>query len=284
MLGSFICLAELPAGLLVRADSYAGPAWRSRVDQWYRWLLLERPALPAPTAEGLQERPAGLAVSDAPAEGPQGSTADEEERAGLLPAGAEPGAPAPAEVELKQSPLALSVAWLILALTAGVGIVCTVVMERQMGIGAFGYAAMDQVLLPFTTLPLTIAAVRWPSVADWIGEPAAGRDASVLESFSRTWREVDWISLVPFRGLMFGREFLFFWLATAFPDLSGTYLEMTILRVVLCWLGSLLVSARFRAWAGVSDSEATVSLHPTNLTLRIVGTVVLVLSYARVAQ
>jgi hypothetical protein len=277
VVGSVLCLAELPAPWLVRLEELSG--LQERTKAWYR--LADLPPLQLPEAPPASSRK---------------EERDEEEQAGLLaePATATmtelvlpvqessvvPAPPADTAVVLPQSPIALGAAWLVLALTAGVGIVCTVVMERQMGIGAFGYAAIDQVLLPVTTLPLTMAAVRWTPLASWIGEPTAGRDATVRESFSRTWREVDWVSLVPFRGLMFGREFLFFWLATAFSDLAETYLEMTILRVILCWLGSLLISMRLRRWGGLSSAEAAISLHPANLLLRTLGSAVLILSYA----
>lgn len=184
-------------------------------------------------------------------------------------------------LRLRTPAWALALAWAVLAGTAAIGIVCTTYFEHSLGLSMFGYAAVDQVLLPFTTLPLTAAAVRVAWVADLIGEPAEGRDATVRASLGRTWAEADWRTLVPFRASMFGREFLFFWLVTAFSDLTTTYLQMTILRVVLCWLASLLVCAFFRAWSGVSDEEADGALRPSTLLFRLAGSAVLVASYLR---
>jgi len=84
---------------------------------------------------------------------------------------------------------------------------------------------------------------------------------------------------VLFRALQFAREFLFFYLATAFKDLSGTYLEMTVLRVVLCWGVSLIAATWARRYIGISDGEATTELAPVHLAMRFIGSGLLVLSY-----
>ena len=80
---------------------------------------------------------------------------------------------------------------------------------------------------------------------------------------------------------MFLREFVFFYLATAFKDLTNTYLQMTVLRVILCWLGSLFACSVFRYWVGITETEARSNLHPINLSLRITGSIVLIISYLR---
>lgn len=184
-------------------------------------------------------------------------------------------------VELSTPAWAIALAWFVLAGTAAIGIVCTTVFEHWYGLTSFGYAAVDQVLLPFTTLPVTLLAVKLSWLADLLGEPAEGRDATCRASLARSWAEADLLTLVPFRATMFGREFLFFWLVTAFKDLTITYLEMTIVRVVMCWVASLVVCTWLRQWSGISASEASDSLRPTTLTMRVVGTIVLVLSYLR---
>lgn len=184
-------------------------------------------------------------------------------------------------VELSTPAWAIALAWFVLAGTAAIGIVCTTVFEHRYRLTSFGYAAVDQVLLPFTTLPVTLLAVKLSWLADLLGEPAEGRDATCRASLARSWAEADLLTLVPFRATMFGREFLFFWLVTAFKDLTVTYLEMTIVRVVMCWVASLVVCTWLRQWSGISASEASDSLRPTTLCMRVVGTVVLVLSYLR---
>ena len=91
----------------------------------------------------------------------------------------------------------------------------------------------------------------------------------------QTWQETQLLTLVPFRALMLGREFLFFYLATAF-DLAPTYLQMTLLRVVLSWLASILACTLLRAYVGVVPQETMRTLAPVNLALKAVGTVLVV--------
>jgi hypothetical protein len=184
-------------------------------------------------------------------------------------------------VRIQTSPAAVAFAWGVLAVTAGIGIVCTTYFEQEAGLGMFGYAAIDQVLLPFTTLPLLALATVSPALATALGEPETGRHQGVMATAAATWAEFDWPTLILFRAPMFGREFVFFWLVTAFSDLSTTYLQMTIVRIVMCWLLSLLVCTVLREWAGVSLVEAQKSMRASTLALRLLGTLVLILSYVR---
>jgi len=66
----------------------------------------------------------------------------------------------------------VGVAFFVLALTAGIGIVCTTYLEEQCDITMFGYAAADQIMLPVTSLPLVWLAAAWPGLAKVLGEPA----------------------------------------------------------------------------------------------------------------
>lgn len=79
---------------------------------------------------------------------------------------------------------------------------------------------------------------------------------------------------------MFGREFVFFYLVTNF-DISATYLEMTLLRVILCWIASFLACTLLRDWVGVHRDEARTAVHPVNLVLKLVGTTLVLCSILR---
>lgn len=177
----------------------------------------------------------------------------------------------------------LGVAFLVLALTASSGIVITVYYERTAGINMFGYAAMDQMLLPVTTLPVVAAACHFPKLARLLGEPAvdvariAEKGTGFRDQCSKTWAETHLMTLMFFRGLQFGREFLFFALATEY-DLDSTYLEMTLLRVALSWMASLAACTLLRSWVMVSEKEAKLTLAPVNMALRACGTVLVLVS------
>jgi len=68
------------------------------------------------------------------------------------------------------SALGLAIAWVLLVVTAGIGIVITRYFEL-VGVSNFGYAAVDQCLLPFTTLPVLAVAVHSPWLSSLLGEP-----------------------------------------------------------------------------------------------------------------
>eukprot|EP01138_Halocafeteria_seosinensis_P014676 gb/GECG01014981.1/.p1 GENE.gb/GECG01014981.1/~~gb/GECG01014981.1/.p1 ORF type:complete len:444 (+),score=24.70 gb/GECG01014981.1/:1-1332(+) len=174
---------------------------------------------------------------------------------------------------------AVATAFAILAFTAGIGIVITDYFEKRRGLNMFGYAAVDQVLLPFTTLPVLWLCNRYSTLRRVVGEPA-GEPVPFVELLRQTWNELQFTTLVPFRGLMFGREFVFFYLVTNF-DISATYLEMTLLRVILCWIASLLACTLLRKWVGVEKSEARTAVHPVNLFLKLGGTVLVLCSILR---
>lgn len=83
---------------------------------------------------------------------------------------------------------------------------------------------------------------------------------------------------------MFVRELLFFVLATEYENLGSTYLQMTVMRVVLSWAVSVLACTRLQSWSGVRPEEAGVSLHPVNVGMKLLGSAVLVLAYGRLNE
>lgn len=91
----------------------------------------------------------------------------------------------------------------------------------------------------------------------------------------QTWAETQLLTLIPFRALMLGREFLYFYLATSF-DLAPTYLQMTLLRVVLSWIASILACTLLRSCVGVEPQESMRTLAPVNIALKVAGTVLVV--------
>jgi len=192
--------------------------------------------------------------------------------------------------------LGLLLAFSVLALTAGIGIVITTYFEKRAGLNMFGYAAIDQILLPVTSLPIAWLLYQWPSALRVLGEPhgdimaAEGTGGGVRRSFwavmVTTWREIKphvFSTLIPYRGTMFAREFVFFYLATAFSDINSVYLTMTLVRVVLCWLASLLACSYLSGWVGISKEEAATTLHAANLALRTIGSGLIVVAIVRLS-
>lgn len=89
---------------------------------------------------------------------------------------------------------AVLAAFAILAITTATGITLTTWMQARAGLSAFGYTAVDQVLLPFTTLPLVALLERVLCMRRLVGEPRWSNDRENSPSFVatlwRTWREV----------------------------------------------------------------------------------------------
>lgn len=84
-------------------------------------------------------------------------------------------------------------------------------------------------------------------------------------------------TLVAFHGLEFIRTFIFFWLVTQF-DVDSTYFTMTVTRIALCWLVSLLACSLMRSWVGITDAEARRALHPIILAQKLCGSALLMVS------
>jgi hypothetical protein len=195
---------------------------------------------------------------------------------------------APPAWRLLSRALPVAGAYLVLAITTGIGVTMATYFQRSAGLNSFGYTAVDQVLLPFTTLPLAAALDASVRLRGLVGEPvwsaAAAKPPNFAHTLRRAWAEVNagsphsfWLTLVPFHGLEMLRSLLFFYLVTQF-DVDSTYMTMTLLRVVLCWLASLLVCTVLRAFVGLDAAEARAAVHPVNLAVKVAGSSLLVVS------
>jgi len=137
----------------------------------------------------------------------------------------------------------------------------------------FGYAAADQILLPITTIPALLLVNAIPSVRA-IFEPEDSPAESFVALGKRTWAETSLRDMAAFRSTMFAREFLFFFLVTHYPDINLVYLEMTLIRLCLSFLASLVVCKWGASFIHLSFRESAKTLHPINITTRALGTCV----------
>ena len=53
---------------------------------------------------------------------------------------------------------------------------------------------------------------------------------------------------------------------------------MTLLRIILCWFGSVLACTVLKTWVGVTADEASATLAPINLLFKTAGSAILVLA------
>ncbi|RYG56799.1 hypothetical protein EON66_01990 [archaeon] len=220
--------------------------------------------------------------------------------------------------------VSILVAFCVLFITTAIGIVVATYYDVHGGLSSFGYTAIDQCLLPFTTLPLTLMLVSIPRLRSWLGEDDTFRwhferlhpAGMTYEQFAAsrnywhvlhfTWAELNrappattpdagrvsccsrcrarcmqpwkfWWTLIPFHSLEFCRSLLFFYLITQF-DVDATYMQMTLLRIVLCWIAALFACSFLASWVGISPHEARRTLHPINMAIKLIGSVFLCLS------
>lgn len=294
IIGTLLCLAEVtvPAGNLLLTGVWWGQCCSAPGEAWTALLAAVTSTCPPSTEYASLTSPAPLTPPSSPP--PEAHTAAVLPSNGALAPMGMDGSPvhgsAPKSPAWRHT-AAVAAAFAILALTAGIGIVVTTYFEQRAGLNMFGYAAVDQVLLPFTSLPVAWLLYQFPAALAGIGEPqgdiqaSKGGDDTPPRTFwgvlVLTWEETRWGTLVPFRGLMFAREFVFFYLATAFPDVNAVYLQMTLVRVVLCWLAALLACTYLRGWVGVTPGEAATTMHPVNLGLKALGSLTVVLAILR---
>jgi hypothetical protein len=191
-----------------------------------------------------------------------------------------PSPPAPAAADAALHMFTVGVAFLALALCTGVGVTITNVFQVQAGLNAFGYAAIDQVLLPVTTLPLAAVLDASPTLREALGEPrwseAAVCPPSFRHSVSRAVAEVRpfWRSLLAFHSLEFVRTIAFYSVVTTY-DTSLSYFSLTLTRVLLSWLATLAAMTVLRTWVGLDAAAAAAATHPVALSLRIGGSLCL---------
>lgn len=110
-----------------------------------------------------------------------------------------------------------------------------------------------------------------------VGDGVTNSPCSALCCPCSPWRYV--FTLIPYHGLEFLRSFLLFFLVTRY-ELDATYLQMTLVRVVLCWCASLLACTLLREWVGVPRADAEAALSPMSLAGTCVGAVLMLCAIA----
>ena len=142
----------------------------------------------------------------------------------------------------------------------------------------------SQVLAPSFTASLRRAATEVfssgvdssaPSeeTSSTIDAPATAGSYGVCTLCKAPWPFV--LTLIPYHGLEFFRSFLLFYLVTTF-DLDATYLQMTLVRVVLCWVAAMLACTLLREWVGIPRADAERALSPVSLASTCAGSALMV--------
>jgi hypothetical protein len=162
------------------------------------------------------------------------------------------------------------VAWLALVFSTSLGLVMITYFERHAGLNMFGYAAQDQILLPVTTIPVLWLINAIPALRAVLDGPDVP-DQSFRDLCAQTWSEFSWTTMGIFRGLSFGREFIFFFLATSYA-LAQVYMELTLLRIALSWVSGVLVLSFAPRFIAASQAEKEKIFDPCNFAVKLIAT------------
>ena len=94
-------------------------------------------------------------------------------------------------------------------------------------------------------------------------------------------REPGGLTLVGFHSLELLRAAFFFYLVTEF-DAETTYLLMTLCRIALVAVASLLACTLLRRWVGLRKAEADAATAPVSLALRATGIACILFAVLRI--
>ena len=89
------------------------------------------------------------------------------------------------------------------------------------------------------------------------------------------------ISGVPELDYELVRSFFFFFLVTSF-DAESTYLTMTLMRIALVSVASLLACTLLRHWVGLRVQEAANATAPRHLAMRAAGAALILYAVLRI--
>jgi len=144
-------------------------------------------------------------------------------------------------------------------------------VDNVFHVNAFGYNALDQGLLPLYLIP-------WLFLVDFIPplklayEDENNMKESFIEATKQTWKEASTLNLFCYRLFINARAFAYFLLAVNF-DLTLVYLELTLIRVIISWLGSLVLCLLFPKFIGTTEEEKKATFSPLNIILKVAGTI-----------
>eukprot|EP01105_Mastigella_eilhardi_P006479 TRINITY_DN18038_c0_g1_i1.p1 TRINITY_DN18038_c0_g1~~TRINITY_DN18038_c0_g1_i1.p1 ORF type:complete len:468 (-),score=128.67 TRINITY_DN18038_c0_g1_i1:41-1414(-) len=148
-------------------------------------------------------------------------------------------------------------------------------------INVFSFTTVDKVLLLFYVAPYLLMVDTWPGFKSLFENPAYQHE-NYVTSVVNAWREStnpwwNMVTLFVFRALVNGRSLIYFYLAVLY-DPNSTYLELTLVRIILSWVGVVLVVLCFPKFIGATNEERRKVFEPIGISLKLIGTIIIVLS------
>jgi len=173
--------------------------------------------------------------------------------------------------------LRLAFPFSILAITYALFFVIQLYFSDECRTNAWGYNSIDQVLLPFYVYPYLFIVDLVPCFKKII-ESENDRKETFWQAVKATWYEAKYfgfVNLFIYRGFVNARAMLYSYL-TVMYNLNVVYLELTLIRVVLSWIGSLFLILIVPRFIHTDRDERATFLYPINLILKTFGSAAIV--------
>ncbi len=201
-----------------------------------------------------------------------------------------------------------AVPFVVIVIVSGVYFVIQVFFTAKERINVWGFTAVDQVLLPVWTMPYLFIMYCTPFRA--LLSPRSGSQARValredtaimgvyaadelpttrnpvkivtryvklgVVTFVRDMKKAFTSEFAPiemtlYRLLLNTRALMYFYFAVVY-DVTTVFLELSLMRVSLSWLGVLAINIAAPQLMEITRAEKKTNLHPVNITLKLVGT------------
>eukprot|EP00758_Cryptobia_borreli_P012381 Tbor_TRINITY_DN5741_c1_g1::TRINITY_DN5741_c1_g1_i3::g.20957::m.20957 len=154
--------------------------------------------------------------------------------------------------------------------------------NNKCAINIFGYNAFDQVSTPFYIFPFFLFVDLIKPIKRIIEEEGIDQEESFLEAFKGmlydliiTSKGLGLLHVFVYRLLINGRAMIYSYIAITY-DLSSSYLELTLIRVVLSWMASLIIMLVIPSFIRASHEERRKVKDWVNVVLKLIGTAAVV--------
>ena len=149
-------------------------------------------------------------------------------------------------------------------------------------INMWGYNSFDQVMLPLYIYPVFLVIDLVKPMKRLIEEEGIDQEESFREAFVGMIRDlfvtskgVGFLHMFVYRLLINARAMGYSYIAIAY-NLTDSYLELTLIRVILSWIASAVVILIVPSFILAQKREREKIVDKVNLLLKLVGTVAIV--------
>eukprot|EP01139_Manchomonas_bermudensis_P010170 Amastigsp_a340038_90.p1 type:complete len:435 gc:universal Amastigsp_a340038_90:43-1347(+) len=184
--------------------------------------------------------------------------------------------PAPSLWRMLRRSLGLAIPFTVLSIVYALYFVTQVYFNDRYRLNVYGYTSVDQVLLPFFVYPYLFLIDVVPALKRAI-ENETDQKESFGTALRGAWGDLNIFTMFMYRLLINGRAMIYFYLSVQY-DLSLVYLELTLMRIMFSWLGSIVLILLVPRLIRTNASERATALHPLNLVAKAIGSAAIVLS------